>query len=146
MWCYIDMSSDPKEIIVQYHPDSLEGFCNGGNTLRIIGTGRLRSPGHPAGNQQYHSQMTFLRLASVQRLFPAYYCDGSLKIHMGEYSLHSFKKKESFEGFTYFLFTLHRKKLPLALQRGSGEGEVRPLSSPVIPDLQGGLEGLDNKP
>ena len=141
----MSIASEPKEILVEYHPDSLEGFCNGGNTLRVIGAGRMRSPGHPAGNQQYHSQVAFLRLASVQRIFPAYYCCGPVKIHMGDYALHSFKKKESFEGFTYFLFTLHRKKLPLALERRSGEVEVRPLSSPVVPELQGGLEGLDNK-
>ena len=131
-------SAEPKEILVHYHPDSLEGFYTGGNTLRIIGAGRMRSPGHPAGNQQYHSQLPFLRLASVQRLFPAYYCDGSVKIHMGDYALHSFQKKESFEGFTYFVFTLLRKKLPAALQRGSGQA---PLSSPVLPDLQGGEGG-----
>jgi hypothetical protein len=129
-------SAEAKEIVVQYHPDSLEGFCNGGNTLKIIGTGRIRSPGHPAGNQQYHSQ-GFIRLASVQRLFPAYFCHGSLKIYMGEYQLHSFAKKESFEGFTYFLYTLIRRKLP----QPSGES---PLSSPVLPDLQGG-ECLDKK-
>jgi hypothetical protein len=65
-----------------------------------------------------------------------------VKIHMGDYALHSFQKKESFEGFTYFLFTLHRKKLPAALQRGLGEAE---LSSPVLPDLQGDLERTDKK-
>jgi hypothetical protein len=128
--------SHPKEIVLQYHPDSLEGFCNGGNMLKIIGSGRIRSPGHPAGNQQYHSQ-GFIRLASVQRLFPAYFCHGSLKIYMGEYQLHSFAKKESFEGFTYFLYTLIRRKLP-------PPSDESPLSSPVLPDLQGG-ECLDKK-
>ncbi len=103
--------SSVQEILVHYHPDSLEGFYSGGNRLRIIGSGRIRSPGHPAGNQQYHSQ-TILRQAYVQRLFPAYYCDRSVKIYMGEYQLHSFAKKESFEGFTYFVFTLIRRKLP----------------------------------
>lgn len=116
-------SVKPKEILVEYHPDSLEGFYNGGNTLRVIGAGRMRSPGHPAGNQQYHSQLAFLRLASVQRLFPAYYSCGPVKIHMGDYALHSFKKKQSFEGFVYFVFTLLRKKLPPA-------GTNLPVSTP----------------
>ena len=116
-------SAEPKEILVEYHPDSLEGFYNGGNTLRVIGAGRMRSPGHPAGNQQYHSQLAFLRLASTQRLFPAYYSCGPVKIHMGDYLVHSFKKKQSFEGFTYFVFTLLRKKLPSA-------GALLPIHTP----------------
>ena len=112
-----------SEILIHYHPNSLEGFYNGGNSLKMIGAGRISSPGHPAGNQQYHSQ-GFLRQASIQRLFPAYYCCGPVKIHMGDYALHSFKKKESFEGFTYFLFTLHRKKLPVEVTRPA---ETNPL-------------------
>ena len=135
-----------SELLIHYHPNSLEGFCNGGNTLKMIGVGRQRTPGHPAGNQQYHSQMAFLRLAYTQRLFPAYYVDGDMKIYMGEYSVYSLKKKQSFEGFTYFLFTLIRKKLPPSLIREctSASGQP-PLATPIVPDLQRDLEGLDKK-
>jgi hypothetical protein len=119
-----------SEILIQYHPNSLEGFYNGGNSLRMIGAGRRLSPGHPAGNQQYHSQLPFLRQASKQWLFPAYYCCGPVKIHMGDYAVHSFKKKESFEGFTYFVFTLHRKRLPLETGK-SGKSNETEVASPV---------------
>jgi hypothetical protein len=119
-----------SEILIHYHPNSLEGFYNGGNSLRMIGAGRLCSPGHPAGNQQYHSQLPFLRQASKQWLFPAYYCCGPVKIHMGDYTVHSFKKKESFEGFTYFLFTLHRKMLPVESGK-SGKSSETEVTSPA---------------
>lgn len=96
-------------IVIEYHPESLEGFENQGNILKMLGTGRMKTPGHPAGNQQYSSQAPFLRAASVQRVFPVYSRVDSVDTYMGKYSIDSFRKKQSFEGFTYFVFTLHRK-------------------------------------
>jgi hypothetical protein len=112
------------KITVIHHPESLEGFDINGHRLRILGAGRTSTPGHPVGNQQYASQLTFLKTASTQRLFPVYHRIGTEETYMGEYALDSMKKRESFEGFTYFLFTLHRKTKPL--------GEP-PLNSPVLP-------------
>jgi hypothetical protein len=99
-------------IYVDYDPNSLERFEQGGNVLKILGKGRMKTPGHPAGNQQYSSQAPFVRAASLQKLFPVYYRMKSVLAYMGEYSLQSMTKKESFEGFTYFLFTLHRRSSP----------------------------------
>lgn len=96
-------------IYVDYDPNSLERFEQGGNVLKILGKGRMKTPGHPAGNQQYSSQAPFVRAASLQKVFPVYYRMKSVLAYMGEYALDSMTKKESFEGFTYFLFTLHRR-------------------------------------
>ncbi len=99
-------------IYVDYDPNSLERFEQQGRVLKILGKGRMKTPGHPAGNQQYSSQGPFVRAASLQKLFPVYYRMNSVLAYMGEYSLQSMTKKESFEGFTYFLFTLHRRSSP----------------------------------
>jgi hypothetical protein len=107
------MSVSVEKIIVQDHPASLEGFDINGHRLRILGSGRTSTPGHPVGNQQYESQLKFLKAASRQRLFPVYHRIGTEETYMGEYALDSMKKRESFEGFTYFLFILHRKSKPL---------------------------------
>lgn len=92
-------------ITIVESPDSLERFTQGGNVLYKLGVGRFRSPGHPAGNQQLHSQMPFFRAASTQLRFNVY----RNTVYMGQYALVDYCKKVSFEGFTYFLFTLHRR-------------------------------------
>jgi hypothetical protein len=100
-----------ETITVDYHPNSLERFENKGNILKILGKGRMKTPGHPAGNQQYSSQVPFLRAAMLQRSFPVYHRVYSVSTFMGEYTLVSMKKMQTFEGFTYFFFTLHRKSM-----------------------------------
>jgi hypothetical protein len=96
-------------VVIEHHPESLECVQNNGNTIKMLGTGRMKTPGHPAGNQQYSSQAPFLRAAS-KGLFPVYWRVDSLVTYMGEYTVDSFQKKQSFEGFTYFVFTLFRKR------------------------------------
>lgn len=125
-----------ETITVIHHPDSLEGFDVNGHRLRILGSGRKSTPGHPVANQQYASQLNFLKAASTQRLFPVYHRVGTTETYMGEYSLNSFRKKESFEGFTYFLFTLHRKTKPFIVANEYAGIELTkpPLSSPVLPE------------
>jgi len=140
VWPYKIVARKPcmsvEKIIVVYHPESLEGFDVNGHRLRILGAGRTSTPGHPVGNQQYASQLNFLKAASTQRLFPVYHRVGVTETYMGEYSLVSFRKKESFEGFTYFLFTLHRKTKPCieVNDYASLESTKPPLSSPVLPE------------
>jgi len=100
------MNMSRKAICITYHERSLESFENKGHILKMIGVGRRRG-GRPIGNQQYDAQLEFLNTASIQKTFSVFSKDGT-ETYMGEYSLHSFTKKVSFEGFTYFLFTLHR--------------------------------------
>lgn len=91
-------------------PNSLEHFYLNGNKLTMIGAGVLKSPGHPAGNQQYYNQHPFLRLIYRLRTLHLFFkrLDG-VSVYMGEYALQSFKKRVSFEGFSYFEYIFFRK-------------------------------------
>jgi hypothetical protein len=91
------------------HPKSLERFTQNGNILNKLGVGKFLRPGHPAGNQQLHSQIPFLRSAAIQNF--QVYKRGPVgdSQYMGIYMLDSFKKMTSFEGFSYFVFRLRRQ-------------------------------------
>ena len=88
---------------------SLEHFQQAGNKLILIGNGIVKSPGHPAGNQQYCSQMDFLRLLYKNTYVAVNYrkLDGTTLL-MGEYYFKAMAKRQSFEGFTYFEYTFIR--------------------------------------
>jgi len=89
---------------------SIERFEQGGNKLILIGNGIVRSPGHPAGNQQYSSQVPIITsLVKSSHINVTYKkLDGSV-VFMGEYYFNSISKRVSFEGFSYFQFVLIRK-------------------------------------
>ena len=97
-------------LLVIDHPDSLEKIEREGQIVKVIGKGIMKSPGHPAGNQQYYSQILFLHNASIKPyLFPIYNRDTANRIeYLGQYKLLSFKIKMSFEGFRYYEFTMVR--------------------------------------
>ena len=97
-------------LLVIDHPNSLEKIERDGKIVKVIGKGIMKSPGHPAGNQQYHSQMPFLLHASVKPyLFSIYNRDSANRIeYLGKYKLLSFKVKMAFEGFRYFEYTMVR--------------------------------------
>jgi len=105
--CEIDRSMS-QTIIINHHPASIERFTQGGRVLTKIGVGRMKSPGHPGGNQQLHTQLPFFRSVSKQRVFPVFWVKNSKTMYMGDYKLSSYGKRQSFEGFTYFSFTMHR--------------------------------------
>jgi hypothetical protein len=101
---------DFSRIEIVEHPKSLERFAQHDNILHKLGVGKFLSPGHPAGNQQLHSQMPFFNSASKHN-FQVYKKALNGETHyMGEYMLEDYKKKMSFEGFSYFLFRLRRRK------------------------------------
>ena len=97
-------------LLVIDHPDSLEKIEREGQIVKVLGKGIMKSPGHPAGNQQYYRQIDFLRAASTKPyLFPIYNKDTVGRIeYLGRYKLLSFKIKMSFEGFRYFEYTMMR--------------------------------------
>lgn len=100
-----------ESIEIFEHPTSLEKFTQGGKVLNKIGIGRMLSPGHPAGNQQLHSQVAFFKSSvRLQGGLPVYKSSNGKRIFMGNYVLVDYKKRMSFEGFTYFLFILHRRE------------------------------------
>ena len=97
-------------LLVIDHPNSLERIEREGQIVKVLGKGLMKSPGHPAGNQQYYSQILFLQNASIKPyLFPIYNKDTANRIeYLGQYRLQDFKIKMSFEGFRYYEFTMVR--------------------------------------
>jgi hypothetical protein len=101
---------DFTRIEIVEHPKSLERFVQNGNILYKLGVGKFLEPGHPAGNQQLHSQIPFFNSAARHNFIVYKKAINSDTHYMGEYVLEDYKKKMSFEGFTYFLFRLRRQK------------------------------------
>jgi hypothetical protein len=98
-------------IVIKEHRDSLERIEFNGQFVYVVGKGRMKSPGHPAGNQLFHRQNEYLRVGSTPPyLFSVFYQDiqGDVK-HLGEYTIHSISKRNSFEGFSYYEFKLIRR-------------------------------------
>ena len=97
-------------LLVIDHPGSLESIEREGQIVKVLGKGIMKSPGHPAGNQQYCSQIPFLSYASIKPyLFPIYNRDYANRIeYLGKYKLLHFKIRISFEGFRYYEFTMVR--------------------------------------
>lgn len=97
-------------LLVIDHKDSLEKIERDGKIVKVLGKGIMKSPGHPAGNQQNYNQIPFLLHASIKpHLFPIYNKDYANRIeYLGQYKLLSFKIRMSFEGFRYYEYTMMR--------------------------------------
>ena len=97
-------------IKVVEHKRSLERFDQDGRVLRIMGPGRLLSPGHPSGNHMYHNLNPFFKKASSQMFFPVFVKHTNGKVtYKGTYSYNSVKKTICEEGFTYFEIKLYKR-------------------------------------
>jgi len=101
-------------IVIQDHKDSLESIQRDGQIVYIVGPGILKSPGHPAGNQQYDRQFVIFNIAiNPPYLFKIFNKDKEKRIEfLGEYRLMSHTIKMSFEGFRYYEYKMVRVKLP----------------------------------
>jgi hypothetical protein len=97
-------------LLVIDHPASLEKIEREGQIVKVLGKGRMKSPGHPAGNQQYHTQLPFLLYSTKEPyLFPIYNKDIAGRIeYLGQYKILTYKLKMSFEGFRYYEYTMVR--------------------------------------
>jgi hypothetical protein len=97
-------------LLVIDHPDSLETIERDGQIVKVLGKGIMKSPGHPAGNQQYYTQMELLSAATIKPyLFPIYNKDSIGRIeYLGQYKLLWFRIRMSFEGFRYYEYTMMR--------------------------------------
>lgn len=97
-------------LLVIDHPDSLEKIEREGKIVKVVGRGIMKSPGHPAGNQQYLSQVPFLLHSSKHPyMFPIYNQDYLGRIeYLGKYKMLSFRINMSFEGFRYYEYTMVR--------------------------------------
>ena len=101
-------------LILKESPGSLESITPNGQIVTLIGKGRLKSPGHPAGNQQLQAQVDFFTHASTSPyLSPIFLKDiyGRME-YLGEYFMLSNKIKMSFEGFRYYEFKMLRRNKP----------------------------------
>ena len=101
-------------LILKESPGSLESITSNGQIVTLIGRGRLKSPGHPAGNQQLEAQVDFFSHASISPyLFSIFLKDiyGRME-YLGEYFMVSNKIKMSFEGFRYYEFKMLRRNKP----------------------------------
>ena len=99
-------------IVIKDHKDSLESIQFNGRIIYIIGPGVLKSPGHPAGNQQYNRQFTIFNVASTKPyLFKIFNKDLEGRTEfLGEYKLLDYKIKMSFAGFRYYEYKMIRVK------------------------------------
>lgn len=92
-------------LIIEDHKDSIESIERGGQIVKVLGKGIMKSPGHPAGNQSNECQFPLFRTEK----FLIYNKDLEKKIeYLGEYIMLDYKIKRSFEGFRYFEFTMMR--------------------------------------
>jgi hypothetical protein len=99
--------------VVEESADSLERFDFGDNVFYKLGEGKMLRPGHPSGNQMYNRMLPIIKNFIKQRLFPVFVkrSDGTY-IYKGKYAYDRFRKKVSFEGFSYFEIRMLRKERP----------------------------------
>ena len=98
-------------ITIKQHRDSLERVEQGGQFVYIIGVGKMKSPGHPSGNQIFQKQQEFVSFASTPPYLISVYHE-NYKCHvtyLGGYMFDSMRKRVSFEGFHYYEFKLIRR-------------------------------------
>ena len=92
-------------LVIEDHEASIEKIERGGQIVKLVGNGILKSPGHPAGNQFNENQLPFFK----NNRFLIYNRDVEKKIEfLGTYNILGFKIKRSFEGFRYYEFTMKR--------------------------------------
>jgi hypothetical protein len=92
------------------HQKSLNKILQCRNVIYYIGEGHKKYPGYPSGNQMYYRQLPLLKKLKYDYYVHAFNKIGDNRIvYLGLYSLMSYKKKESFEGFTYFEIKMKRK-------------------------------------
>jgi hypothetical protein len=90
-------------------PGSYDRVTNGGNVVYYSGFGRKSKLGHPSGNQQYETQLPFLKNVHVLRSYPIFqqFKDKTVE-YLGFYKFLGITKKMTFEGFVYFEIKLMR--------------------------------------
>ena len=91
------------------HPESYEWVSANEVIIKYVGVGRCKRPGYPICNQSFQNQESFINLCQREFSVPVFRTKLNGKVHfMGRYSLKSYQKLPSLEGFHYFEFTLLR--------------------------------------
>jgi hypothetical protein len=92
-------------LVIEDHRDSMESIERGGQIIKVVGKGPMKSPGHPAGNQMNKRQVPFFKTSK----FLIFNRDLEKKVeYLGEYVILWHQIKLSDAGFRYFLFTMKR--------------------------------------
>ena len=88
---------------------SYDRVTNGGNVVYYSGFGRKSRLGHPSGNQQFETQVPFLKNVHILRSYPIFqqFKDKTVE-YLGSYKFLGITKKMTFEGFVYFEIKLMR--------------------------------------
>ena len=88
---------------------TLVKIMNNGRVIVYPGIGKMKTPGHPSGNQVYEKQQDFINKYAVQGFIPVFYSEpwSGIKF-LGNYKLISLKKTLSFEGFQYYEYNFVR--------------------------------------
>jgi hypothetical protein len=96
-------------IKISDHPNSLESMNSSKNLIKILGSGKMKSPGHPAGNQNIANQHTFIKALIKNSQIPVLhkYENGMIE-YLGLYRHLLTNIKVSNEGFRYYEYTLQR--------------------------------------
>jgi hypothetical protein len=97
-------------LLVIDHKDSLEKIERDGQIVKVVGKGIMKTPGHPAGNQQFSRQVPFfVEITKQPYLFPIYNKDTAGHIeYLGQYRYLQYKIRMSFVGFRYYEYTMAR--------------------------------------
>jgi hypothetical protein len=105
-----NIPDDDIYLKITNHPNSLNKILQSGNVIHYVGEGSKRYPGCPSANQMYCRQIPLLKKISYNNYVHVFNKISENKIiHLGLYTIMSYKKKESFYGFTYFEIRIKRK-------------------------------------
>lgn len=105
----LDFGSDTFVVKVTDDYESLEHIGDNKHIIKIIGSGTIRSPGRPAGNQCYKQQKPFLQTIIKQGQVPVLhkFKNGTVE-YLGKYRLLNTTIKLTDAGFRYYEYKLQR--------------------------------------
>jgi hypothetical protein len=89
--------------------NSLETMRYDKHVIKVLGTGLMKSPGHPSGNQLNNNQLPFFDTLTKHNHVPVLHkqWDGVVEF-LGYYRHLDTKIRVSNEGFRYYEYTLQR--------------------------------------
>lgn len=105
----LDFGPDTFVVTITDDYESLEHVGDNKHIIKIIGTGKIKSPGHPAGNQCFKQQQPFIQTLIAQGQVPVLHKlkDGNVE-YLGKYRLLNTTIKLSNAGFRYYEYKLQR--------------------------------------
>jgi hypothetical protein len=105
----LNFCQDMYVIKITDYPGSLEKIRDDKNIVIAIGCGKMKSPGHPSGNQQNINQLPILQTLINFRQIPVLhkFRNGTVE-YLGMFRHLDTKIKVSNEGFRYYEYKMQR--------------------------------------